>query len=81
MIKLLGFLSLSLLSGCAIVSIEDKSRGPNGNILFEISCNGIGSELGPCYSKAGKACQEAGYKVINQYSAAPFYNLVVECSK
>jgi hypothetical protein len=72
--------SAVFLASCAgSGSIKSESYGPTGKKSYEISCNGLGSSLGPCFSEAGKACGKSGYNVIRQYADAPFYNLVVEC--
>ena len=76
------FALASLIAACAsTASIKKESYGPSGKKSYEISCNGLGSTLSPCYSKAGEVCKSSGYNVIKQYDDAPFFNLIVECKE
>lgn len=63
MIKLLVFMSVILLGGCAI---QKETYLPDGSKGYTISCNGSANSISTCYEKAGEICGAKGYDLLTR---------------
>ena len=76
---------LVFLAACA--SIQPVAfKGPNGDTVYSMRCNGMGRTLDDCYKKASELCP-SGYSIVDRESSVvgmggivvPHYRLAIEC--